>query len=163
MFEPSSIVGAIGPGIRWNLLNYGRIQNNVRAQDARFQGAILNYCNAVLHANEEVENGIVAFLQEQERVKALDKSTRAAARSVELATLQYEKGLISYQPLLDSQRALVQQQDALAESRGAVGTNLVAIYKALGGGWRARLPNQQGPAAEPIPPGAKVQTPAATP
>ena len=54
--------------------------------------------------------------------------------------LQYERGLISYQPLLDSERALVQQQDALAESRGAVGVDLVAVYKALGGGWRARLP-----------------------
>ena len=163
LFEPSSIAGAIGPGIRWNILNYGRIQNNVRAQDARFQQAILNYLNAVLHANEEVENGIVAFLQEQERVKSLDKSTHAAARSVELATLQYEKGLISYQPLLDSQRALVEQQDALAESRGAVGLDLVAIYKALGGGWRARLPAQQSQPAEPIPPGGKVQTPAAAP
>ena len=154
LFESSSLVGAIGPGFHWNILNYNRIQNNVRAEDARFQQAVLNYCNTVLRANEEAEDGIVAFLQEQERVKSLEKSTRAAARAVELATLQYEKGLISYQPLLDSERALVQQQDALAESRGSVGLDLVAIYKALGGGWRARLPGPQGTAPEPIPPGA---------
>ena len=119
LFESSSLVGAIGPGISWNILNYGRIGNNVRAQDAQFQQAVLNYRDTVLRANEEVENGIVGFLHEQDRVKSLDKSTRAAARSVEIAMLQYEKGLISYQPLLDSERALVQQQDALAESRGA--------------------------------------------
>ncbi len=142
LFESSSLVGAIGPGISWNILNYGRIANNVRSQDAQFQQAVLNYRDTVLRANEEVENGMVSFLQEQERVKSLDKSTRAAARSVQIAILQYEKGLISYQPLLDSERALVQQQDALAESRGLVGTDLVAVYKALGGGWRARLPAQ---------------------
>ena len=160
LFETSSLVGAIGPGIHWNILNYGRIRNNVRAQDARFQQAIFNYRDTVLRANEEVEDGIVAFLQEQERVKSLDKSTHAAARSVEIATLQYEKGMISYQPLLDSERALVLQQDALAESRGSVGTDLVAIYKALGGGWQARLPDQQDKTAEPIPPGSELPTPA---
>ncbi|MGA2257634.1 MAG: efflux transporter outer membrane subunit [Thermoguttaceae bacterium] len=159
LFESSSLAGAIGPGISWNILNYGRIKNNVRAEDARFQQAVLNYRDTVLHANEEVENGIVAFLNEQDRVKSLDKSTRAAARSVELAMLQYQKGLIAYQPLLDSERALVQQQDGLAESRGAVGMNLVAVYKALGGGWQARLPSNQPqtepvsvPVGEPVPP-----------
>jgi outer membrane protein TolC len=163
LFASSGLVGAIGPGIRWNILNYGRIKNNVRAQDAQFQQAGINYRGTVLRADEEVENGIVSFLQEQDRVKSLDKTTRADARSVEIALQQYEKGLIAYQPLLDSQRALVQQQDALAESRGSVGTNLVAIYKALGGGWRARLPNQQAAAAEPHPPGTELQTPVASP
>ena len=66
---------AIGPGISWNILNYGRIRNNVHAQDARSSRQCLNYCRPVLRADEEVENGIVAFLQEQDRVKSLDKST----------------------------------------------------------------------------------------
>jgi NodT family efflux transporter outer membrane factor (OMF) lipoprotein len=143
LFQSDSLIGAIGPGIRWNILNYGRIRNSVRAEDARFQQAVVNYRDVVLRANEEVENGIVGFLSEQDRVKSLDKSTRAAARSVEIAMRQYEKGLISYQPLLDSQRALVQQQDTLTESRGLVGINLVGVYKALGGGWQARLPSNR--------------------
>jgi NodT family efflux transporter outer membrane factor (OMF) lipoprotein len=161
LFESNSLVGAIGPGISWNILNYGRIKNNVRAEDARFQQAVLNYRDTVLRANEEVENGIVGFLNEQDRVKSLDKSTRAGARSVEIAMLQYQKGLIAYQPLLDSERALVQQQDALAESRGSVGINLVAVYKALGGGWQARLPstNQRQAELEPIAPGAPAPPP----
>jgi NodT family efflux transporter outer membrane factor (OMF) lipoprotein len=159
LFEPGSVfagsfgagIVGIGPGFQWNILNYGRIKNNVRAQNARFQQAVLNYRDTVLRADEEVENGIVNFLQEQERVKSLDKSTRAAARSVELAMLQYQKGLISYQPLLDSERALVQQQDTLAGSRGSVGINLVAIYKALGGGWTARLSPPQPAIPGPVP------------
>ena len=62
LFELSSLAGAIGPGISWNILNYGRIRNNVRAEDARFQQAVVNYRDTVLRANEEVENGIVGFL-----------------------------------------------------------------------------------------------------
>lgn len=160
LFQSDSLVGAIGPGIHWNILNYGRIRNNVRAEDARFQQAVVNYRDVVLRANEEVENGLVGFLSEQGRVKALDKSTRAATRSVEIAMRQYEKGVISYQPLLDSERALVQQQDSLTESRGLVGINLVAIYKALGGGWQARLPsNRPQPEPVPTPAGAPMPPP----
>jgi NodT family efflux transporter outer membrane factor (OMF) lipoprotein len=158
-FESGSLVGAIGPGIRWNILNYGRIRNNVRAQDARFQQSVLNYQDTVLRANEEVENGLVAFLREQDRLKFLEKSTGAAARSVEIAMRQYEKGVIFYQPLLDSERALVQQQDALAESRGLIGINLIAVYKALGGGWRARLAGQQPPAGMEAPPNTDMPPP----
>ncbi len=73
--------------------------------------------------------------------------------------MQYEKGLINYQPLLDSERDLVQQQDALAQSRGAVGVDLVAVYKALGGGWRSRLLERQVTAAGPIPPAAETPMP----
>jgi len=150
LFDSKSLVGQIGPGFNWNLLNYGRIKNNVRAQDARFQQAILTYRDTVLRANEEVENSIVSFLREQDRVASLATSANAAARSVEIATKQYEKGLIDYQPLLDSERVLTHQQDTLAECRGSVGIYLVAIYKALGGGWQTQQqPNQ--PQATPIP------------
>ena len=78
LFETSSLTGAIGPGFTWNILNYGRIVNNVRATDARFQQALLNYRNTVLSANEEVENGIVGFLNNQDMVKSLEMSTRAS-------------------------------------------------------------------------------------
>lgn len=139
LFDSASLVGAIGPAFRWNILNYGRIRNNVRAEDAKFQQALFSYQEVVLRANEEVENGMVNFLREQDRIRALEKSTHSAGRSVEIAMRQYENGMIFYQPLLDSERALVHQQDQLAESRGLVGIHLVGIYKALGGGWRARL------------------------
>jgi NodT family efflux transporter outer membrane factor (OMF) lipoprotein len=145
LFDPQSLVGQIGPGFNWNLLNYGRIKNNVQAQDARFQQAVLTYRDTVLRANEEVENAIVSFLREQDRVASLMGSTNAAARSVAIATQQYEKGTIDYQPLLDSERVLVYQQDTLTESRGLIGIHLVSIYKALGGGWQAQRPVSQQP------------------
>jgi NodT family efflux transporter outer membrane factor (OMF) lipoprotein len=160
LFNSQSLVGQIGPGFNWNLLNYGRIQNNVRAQDARFQQAVLTYRDTVLRANEEVENGIVSFLREGERVVSLTGSTNAATRSVEIATRQYEKGTIDYQPLLDSERVLVQQQDTLAESRGLVGIHLVAVYKALGGGWQApQQPSQPPTAPMPVPAAEPLPTP----
>jgi NodT family efflux transporter outer membrane factor (OMF) lipoprotein len=156
LFNSQSLVGQIGPGFSWNLLNYGRIENNVRAQDAIFQQAVLTYRDTVLRANEEVENGIVSFLREQDRVASLTGSANAAARAVEIATRQYEKGTTDYQRLLDSERVLVQQQDTLAESRGLVGIHLVSVYKALGGGWQAQqnttppqTPSAPAPANQP--------------
>ena len=98
----------------------------------------------MLRANEEVEDGIVSFLREQVRVRALDESAVAAARSVELALQQYEKGLINYQPVLDTQRTLVQSQDSVTESRALVAADLVAVYRAIGGGWTSRLMEPEG-------------------
>lgn len=138
LIASNSIAGSVGPRFRWNILNYGRLRNNIRVQDARFQQLVLDYQQTVLRANEEVENAITSFLHEQIRVKYLEASTKATAEAVELANLQYDQGLVDFQRVLDSERALVVQQDALAESQGGVATNLVAIYKALGGGWRMR-------------------------
>ena len=89
---------------------------------------------------------------------SLTGSANAASRSVAIATQQYEKGMIDYQPLLDSERVLTQQQDTLTESRGLVGIDLVAVYKALGGGWQAQ-PQPGPPPAEPLPAPAVVPSP----
>jgi len=71
VFSGSSLAGRVGPGFQWNILNYGRIANSVRAEDARFQQAVIGYQNTVLMANKEVEDAIVGFLREQERVISL--------------------------------------------------------------------------------------------
>ena len=139
LFDWDSLAGSVGPSFRWNILNYWRIRNNIGAEEARFSQAVLNYQETVLRANEEVENAITAYLREQLRVNSLQQSTAATARAVELANVQYEQGLIDFQRVLDSQRALVNQQDTLAESRGNVALNLIALYKALGGGWQMRF------------------------
>ncbi|MBN2023584.1 MAG: efflux transporter outer membrane subunit [Pirellulales bacterium] len=153
LFDWTSIAGRVGPGFRWNILNYGRIRNAIRVEDARFQQAVLGYQETVLRAGEEAEGAITAYLREQVRVRTLIASTNAVTRAVELANIQYQQGLIDFQRVLDSERALVLQQDQLAESRGNVAVNLVAVYKALGGGWQMRL--------VPMPPGSPV--PAAMP
>ena len=154
-----SIGGKIGPGLQWNILNYGRIRNSVRVEDARFQQAAIAYQNTVLAANKEAEDAIVAFLREQQRVRSLQRATDEIIRAFQIGLRLYEQGVIDYQRVLDSLRQAVLQQDALAQSRGQVATNLVAVYKAIGGGWTMRcatyLPEMEAgsPAAEqPRPP-----------
>ncbi|MCS7304114.1 MAG: efflux transporter outer membrane subunit [Thermoguttaceae bacterium] len=156
LFDGRSLAGSVSPGIRWNILHYGRLRNAIRVEDARFWQALLGYQEAVIRACEEAEGAITAFLQEQVRVRALTRATEAVEKAVQLALLQYQQGVIDFQRVLDSQRALVQQQDALAESRGKVATNLVTIYKALGGGW-------QGVAAIEAPQIPETPTPTPTP
>ena len=136
LFDGLSRVATVGPGFRWNILNYGRLRNAVRVEEARYQQAILNYQNVVLAADRETEDGIVSFLKEKQRVGHLQETVKAAQRSAQLADTQYREGAVDFQRVIDSQRVLVLRQDALAESRGKVNINLVAVYKALGGGWQ---------------------------
>ncbi len=156
LFEGSSLAGMVGPGFRWNILNYGRIANDVRAQDALFRQAVTQYQESVLKAHEETENAIVAFLREQQRSESLRTAATATGQAVKLAVLQYDKGLVDYQPVLDTQRELVRQQDGVAESNGQVALDLVAVYKALAGGWQIRLAaGGGGPSGPAAPPGGK--------
>ncbi|MFH1919285.1 MAG: efflux transporter outer membrane subunit [Planctomycetota bacterium] len=138
IFRGSSLAGGVGPGFQWNILNYGRIANSVRAEDARFKQAVIDYQNTVLMANKEVEDAIVSFLHEQERVESLDRAVHEIEQALRKGLRLYDQGVIDYQRVLDSQRTLVLQQDTLAESRGKIAMNLVAVYKAIGGGWRMR-------------------------
>ncbi len=138
VFKGSSFTGFAGPAFVWPLFNYGRITNHVRVQDARFQQLAVNYHNTVLRATQEVEDAIVAFLQAQEERRFLGESVDASKRSVDLALIQYREGFIDFTRVLQSQELLVRLQDRLAETTGAIVTNLIAVYKALGGGWQIR-------------------------
>lgn len=131
--------GFLSPGFSWKILNYGRITNNVRVQDARFQQAVTNYKNTVLAAYREVEDAMVDYLRSHEEVGFLDLGVKASRRSVELALIQYRDGVIDYTPVLNTQAALVRNQDRLNVGRGAIALGLVGIYKALGGGWESRI------------------------
>jgi NodT family efflux transporter outer membrane factor (OMF) lipoprotein len=158
-----SIGGRVGPGMQWNILNYGRIGNSVRVEDARFRQAAIAYQNTVLAANKEAEDAIVAFLREQQRVKALQRAADEVIRALQIGLRLYEQGVVDYQRVLDAQRTAILQQDALAQSRGQVATNLVAVYKALGGGWEMCCP---AIAFEPVPlapPGAETDSPTESP
>ncbi|MGD9080369.1 MAG: TolC family protein [Desulfobacterales bacterium] len=138
LFEADSFEFFGGPSIRWNILNYGRINNQVRVEDALLQQLIVNYENTVLRAQQEVEDSMVGFLRSQEEAGFLKDSVKASQRSVDLSMLQYREGLVDYQRVLDSQRFLTDQQDIWTETRGDVIINLIAMYKALGGGWQIR-------------------------
>ena len=129
---------SFGPSFQWNLFNYGRITNQVRVQDARFQEALITYQNAVLKAQQEVEDSLVGFLKSQERARFLSDSVTAAMRSLELAVLQYREGITDFTTVLTAQQALLSEQDSLATTLGDISGNLVGVYRALGGGWEIR-------------------------
>ena len=138
LFSSNSILYSLGPKIQWPILNYGRIKNDVRAQDARFQQFLVEYRNTVLRAMQDVEDGMVGFLRAQEEQAFLAESVKAYQNAADLARLQYIEGLSTYQRVVDAQRFLTQQQNLLASVKGAVAANLIATYKALGGGWELR-------------------------
>lgn len=146
LFESSSQFGLGLVGVRWNILNYGRIRNLVRAEDARFQQLIVNYQNAVLKAAREVEDATANFRAAHEQVTYLEDGAKAAERAVELASIQYRDGVADYTRVLDSQRFQLLQQDLLTLARGKVAASLVAVYKALGGGWEQRSLDELVPA-----------------
>jgi NodT family efflux transporter outer membrane factor (OMF) lipoprotein len=138
MFQWRSRNASGGPGFQWNILNYGRLTNQVRVQDARFQELLIGYQNAVLKAQQEVEDALVAFLRSQIRARHLAQSTDAAKRSLELSVLQYREGTTDFTTVLTAQQALLSEQDSLASTLGDISRNLVGVYRALGGGWQLR-------------------------
>ena len=146
-FEGDSTFGIGSVGFTWNILNYGRIKNQVRVQDALFQEALVNYRNSVLNAAQEVEDGLVGFIKTQEQEGFLKKAVKASARSVQLSLIQYRDGATDYQRVINSQQDLFQQQDQLSVARGNVAGNLVSVYRALGGGWELREGNPFVPEA----------------
>jgi NodT family efflux transporter outer membrane factor (OMF) lipoprotein len=133
-----SRTGSFGPSFQWNLLNYGRISNRVRVQDARFQEFIFNYQDTVLRAQQEVEDGLASFLYSQIRVASLTEAAAAAKRSADLALIQYREGATDYTTVLTAEQALLAQQDSLAQGQGEVPQGLISVYRALGGGWEIR-------------------------
>ncbi len=136
LFNAQSFQYFVGPSLRWDVFNYGRLRNQVRAEDARFQAAVAVYRQTVLTAAREAEDAIAAFVNARARQEKLRHSYEAARRSVALSLLQYREGLVGYQRVLDSQRSLLVAQDALTRVRGDVAIQLVRLYKALGGGWQ---------------------------
>lgn len=128
---------------QWNILNYGRLQSNVRLQDARFQQLLVDYQNTVLQAQGDVENAIVAYLKSYQQLASYQLAAAASRRSVAASTTQYDNGLISFNTVISTLSADVQQQDLLTSAQGNVATNLVQVYRALGGGWQIR--RQQDP------------------
>jgi len=140
LFEDGSDTHRYGPSLRWNLFDSGRLSERVNAQDARAEQARLGWEQTVLSALEEAENAMSDFVREQERRAALSEAVSQARRAVELARTQYTEGLADFQTVLVAERALADLDDQLAVSDAAITTDLVSLYKALGGGWEGDDP-----------------------
>jgi NodT family efflux transporter outer membrane factor (OMF) lipoprotein len=139
LFASRAFTGSVGPSFQWNLLNYGRIVNNVRLQEARFQELVLAYQDTVLQANAEVENGLTTFRQSHDRAVLLEESVQAAKRAVLVLVSQYEIGNADFARYAVIEQNLIQQQDQWAQARGQIALGLIQVYRALGGGWEIRL------------------------
>jgi multidrug efflux system outer membrane protein len=133
----STLDWAAGPALVWNIFDYGRLKNDVLVQDARFQQLYEIYQDTVLRAAREVDDAAVAFANNRAQVDILEQAVQAARRSLDIATIQYREGMVDFQRVLDSQRALFSQQERLVAVRGSVAQSLIALYKAMGGGWQA--------------------------
>lgn len=131
-----------GPRISWPIFSGGSVRANIDVQSAKQEQAMLSYEGAVLNALQEVENALTAYAQEQDRVVSLDKSVQAAQTAAGLAQAKYQAGLADFTTVLDAQRSLYSFQDQLAQSRSNVVSDVVRIYKALGGGWQSLAPEE---------------------
>ena len=152
---PGSLSGFGGPVFQWDLLNYGRLEYAVKAQEARYRQAAYRYQDAVLRANREAEDAIITFYKTQERTRFLSESVTAALRTVQITNDQYNQGVIDFTPVFLFEATLTSQQDDLAVARGDVALSLVDLFRSLGGGWDAQqIPDGY---AAPIPPAPTTQ------
>jgi NodT family efflux transporter outer membrane factor (OMF) lipoprotein len=138
LIQPSALEGSVGPSFQWNILNYGRIINNVRLQDARLQELVASYQAQVLTAGQEVEDGLVIFLRAQQRTEFLAASVVDAEEAVKIAVDQYRAGTVDFTRVTQLQQNLVLLQNTLAQARGEIASGLIDVYRALGGGWQIR-------------------------
>jgi NodT family efflux transporter outer membrane factor (OMF) lipoprotein len=126
---------SFGPGVTWSVLDSGRIVSNIQQQGAITDQAVTAYRKAVLNALLEVQTVLISYAAEQHRRVALEQAVAANQMAVKLATRRYDQGLTDFLAVLDAERTLYAAQDSLVLSNQAVGTDAVALYRALGGGW----------------------------
>lgn len=145
LFSLSNRTHGVGATVSWPVFDAGAIRNNIEVKSALQEQALIQYEETVLAALEEVENALAAYAHEQRRRASLGKAEEAARNAVFLARQQYSSGLVEFGSVLIAQKSLFSIQDQLAVSEGAVTTNLIVLYKSLGGGWESMMPvNQNG-------------------
>ncbi len=131
----NGMTGSLGPSISWTPFDFGRIRANVKASEARVEGALANYENTVLRAFEDVENALTSFTHERKRYATLDKSFKLSQKSYQLALDQYREGALDFISVLSVQTDMLTSENNLSKSREALNESIVSIYKSLGGGW----------------------------
>lgn len=142
MLDSKSLFGTVGPSVSWPIFEGGRIRANIEVQNAREAQALAFYGRSVLTALAEVEDALVAYTQERVRYEHLTEAVRANRQAADLAHERYSKGIESFLVVLESERSLYASEDALVISQGQAVNDLIAVYKALGGGW-AEAPSQE--------------------
>ena len=150
---------SFGPSVSWTVFDGGRIDSNIAVQRALEEQAVITYQQTVLGALEDVENALIAYSKQQDTRKSLIDAVAANRKAVDISTRLYGEGLTDFLSVLIAERNLFESEDALVQSTQTVSTNLVALYKALGGGWD--VPPAEPPAAPVTPTPAAPQPPQA--
>ena len=128
---------SFGPSVTWPIFTAGKIQANIEEQNAAQEQTILAYQKTVLTALQDVENSLVAFALEQQHRQLLEQAVKANTKAVDLSTQLYTEGTSDFLSVIVAQQSLLSSQDALVQSNQAIATDLISLYKALGGGWSA--------------------------
>jgi len=149
-FNPGSKFWSLGPTVQWRIFDAGRIRANIRVQNAKQEQALAAYEKTVLTSFEDVENALVAYAKEQVRHQSLTQAVASSQDALNLSNQLYANGLTNFINVLDSERAMYQTQDDLVQSDKAVTQNLIALYKALGGGWETGEAEQTAQIKTPI-------------
>ena len=134
-FHWSSRAFSVAGGLNWNIFNGGSVRSLIQVEDARTRQALLNYEKTVLKALREVEDALVKYTDNEQRVLDLRHSVQVAKRTLDLSLTLYKEGLKDFQSTLDAERVLFEAENSLAEAEGISAINLVNLYRALGGGW----------------------------
>lgn len=125
-----------GPSFSWNILQYDRIKNQIRIQDAIFEESLVNYNKTVLSAISEVSNALQGYILTKKQQEENKQAVNATVRAFNISMVQYNDGLVSYQRLLSTVESLTRNQDLFAQIKGSLAINVISLYKALGGGWQ---------------------------
>jgi NodT family efflux transporter outer membrane factor (OMF) lipoprotein len=153
LFESDSMFGFVAPVVDWKILNYGRLLNNIRQQDAKFQSLAAGYQDTVLRAGREAEDGIVTYIKSGAAARKQQEAVNAASRSVELVEIQYKEGSTDFNRVFVVQQTQVTEQVRLNDNIGSVAKGMIQVYRALGGGWQVRLEElaASGQCCKPLP------------
>lgn len=163
LFNWDRHIWSFGPTMNWPIFEGGRLRANIRVQTALQEQALIGYERAVLTALQDVENALVAYAREQERRVALDEAVVANRQAVDLSMQLYTQGQTDFLNVLNAQRSLFASEDALIQSERTVATNLIALYKALGGGWEIAPDRTPAPQTMPAPRAIRVLAPMTQP
>ena len=128
---------SVGPSISWAAFDIGRVRARIGSAKAQTDAALAAYEGAVLGALEDTEGALISYGRAQSRRDALQVAAAASDKAADLAQRRFEGGLIDFLEVLDAQRTALSAELLLSQSRTDAATSLIAVYKALGAGWRA--------------------------
>jgi NodT family efflux transporter outer membrane factor (OMF) lipoprotein len=135
LFNSGSKLWSIGPSVTWPIVRGGQVAAVIKVRDAQEQEALISYRQAILNALEDAENALGAYTCERNRRDALADAVSADERAAALARSRYAGGLSDFLPVLDAERTVFETRKDLAQSDAALSADVIALHKALGGGW----------------------------